>query len=480
MNWFKNDICSAATFPVHWDGEAFFNGVAAEFAAVADRFFKGADMLENMVNAKAILAASPVEAADQKSMLEALAAREEALRSIRDMVDDNYYLDTGTRTGQDRAQIPLPAPGEAGLWYRYTPLSDNRWYVETVVPRNVQSTAIEPLSLDVEFLVEPGSEDEAKIEDWRSWGIPFNDVMAETHCRGGPLADAEPRTGLVSFMTKSKVDNVYPDLSLATAKTSTDSQGTMVLAVREVTRGVVGDGLRVVGVSRSGLLEIEIRSGSDIAPNESNIRLVTEKGLDPAAVRDELTFLDSVAQKDTFRISIAAGPVLLAGNNFTAPPAAQTFLAVATDLARLQAHTSDQLRMPDMKTTNGAQLDGLHRLAEIYDGKAYETTWDRLAITVGDPAGLRQCPLDGTGWLVQTQQPTFNLGATAYTITKTLAVQHATPTLAVDVDWDEVEPGAELELAAGADDRLVVAAVVDDTPRAGAHSPDREERGQQR
>jgi hypothetical protein len=53
-------------------------------------------------------------------------ARNGALREIRDMVNDNYHLDTGTRSGFSGDVMPLPSPDESGVFYRYTSLGDNR------------------------------------------------------------------------------------------------------------------------------------------------------------------------------------------------------------------------------------------------------------------------------------------------------------------------------------------------------------------
>jgi hypothetical protein len=461
LDWFQNEICAEAMFPVRWEGEAFFNALAADFPATADRFFKGPDMLESMVNAKAILAASPAESADQTSMLQALAARDVAIREIRDMVSDNYHLDTGTRSGFSGEVMPFPSPDESGIFYRYTSLGDNRWYVESVVPRNAQSTEIEPISLDIRFIFEPGSDDERKIEEWRAWGIPFRDVEAETHQRGGPWQEAEPQRGVVSFQAASGPLD-YPDLEIKASTSSGEDKRMIVLAVTEVSRGVVGLGLRVHAVSKSGILEIDIRVASDTAPDRIDIRVLPAEGLHPEAVRDELIILGSFAGEDSFKVAIANGPTLLTGSKLMPAPSASLILAVASDLALLQTHTREQFLMPTLDTVTDAQLDQMHRLAEIYEGNAFQTTWERLAITVKEPSGIQNVPFDGTGVLMLTEQPKFNLGANSYTITRLLATQYLTPTLPTGIDRAALEPGDEVELLAGADNRLVVAAVVDD------------------
>ena len=60
------------------------------------------------------------------------------------------------------------------------------WHVEAVVLKNVQAAEIEPISFEIRFLVEPGSEDERQVQAWRPWGIPFRDMIAEAQSGVGP------------------------------------------------------------------------------------------------------------------------------------------------------------------------------------------------------------------------------------------------------------------------------------------------------
>jgi hypothetical protein len=460
-DWFRNELCAKATFPIAWEGQAFFNGLAAEYPATADRFFKGPDMLENMVNAKAMLAASPVESADELSMIDAVAARDAALRDIRDQISDNYYLDTSTRSGV--SDIPLPVPGDPGVAYRYTSLGSNRWYVETVVPKNVQSTEIDPISIQVQFVVEPSSEEQRKLEDWRIWGIPFRDVEAVVESQGGPLQVRTPRSGRVSFRRAGQTAD-YPDLALTTTSPSGEDKGQIVLTATDVSKGFVGGGTRVRGISRAGVVEVDLRVGSELSHDHAEIRLLETAGLLPDSVLHEVDILVDIAEDDTFQIAVAGGPDILTGTALRPPPLAAFIRTVAADLAGLQPHTSDELVMPDVRGITESQLGRLHQLAQIYAGQALQMTWDSLVFTVNDPSGLHEVPLDGTGALVVTEQPVFVVGPRQFQITQRLATQYLTPTIPTGVDRTQWNPGDEVELVPGEDNRLIIAAVVDDLP----------------
>jgi hypothetical protein len=385
--WF-NEVTRKAAFPTQWDGAAFFDGLAAEFPATADRFFKVPELLENMVNAKAMLAASPVESADSAFMMAALAKREAALREIRDLASDNYFIDTGTRSSSAEGELPFPATSEAGIFHRFTYLSNNRFYVESVVPRNSQSAELEPISLDISFIIEPGTDDAQTIEDWRLWGIPFQDLKAETCQRGGPFGDSSPRRGSISFV-QQRGPQRYPDLQFTIALVDGVQRTSLILPVTEVTHGINGGGVRVVAVSESGILQVELRMASNLAPNTTFMQILPAEGLNPAAVRDELRILAAINPKNIFTISVRGGPVVAKGTGFEGGNLVDVILPIAVDLADLQTHTTNTFVMPEIDETTVRQAEVLHHLAEIYRGTAHSTRWERLVFRVEDPERLR-------------------------------------------------------------------------------------------
>lgn len=465
LSWFETEVTAAATFSTQWDGAAFFNGLAADYPATADRFFKGPDMLENMVNAKAMLAASPIEATDQPGLLAALNAREVALRSIRDMVSDNYFVDTGTRTAANSGELPLPSPTEAGIYYRYTALGNDRFHIQSVVPKTAQSLEIEPISLDLTFTVTPGSDDASKVEGWRVWGIPFANVPGEMRQRGGPLADAAQHRGMISFLlSPDQIRSLDVELVVAGQGGGTP-KAELALTAKEVTSGIVGAGMRIVATSSTGIVETELRFGSSVQEDSWSLTITDPEDLQPSAVRDDLAALVEVEPDDVVTLSIKHGPVLAAGTGFDGAARAELILEIATSLISLQRHTTEQFAMPALADITARQLELLQRLTKIYDGIAFEATWERITVTLGrsiedELAGL----VRGEGSIVVTRQPTFHLGSSAYRVTRLLAEQYLRPIIRSDIDLRELVPGDEIELVPNGDNRLVVAVIVDATP----------------
>lgn len=203
------------------------------------------------------------------------------------------------------------------------------------------------------------------------------------------------------------------------------------LVVRQVTRGVEGDGLRVVASTRSHVVEVEARFGSSIAENEFVLRLNPVEGQEPSLVATELRALETIASTDHFECAVEGGPVVGAGTGLTAPPMATVVAQIAVDLIRLQPHTTERFLMPDVSRTTERQVENLHWLAGVYDDGAIHETWERLVFTVADPSFLSNTSLlNGHGALVMTEQPEILLGETPYRVTRTLAHQYLTPMLA--------------------------------------------------
>jgi hypothetical protein len=178
-------LTTDAAFPVQWDGEAFINGLADQYPDTMDRFLNGPNNFERFVCA--LIAGSPIERADETTMLQAIELRQNALDDFRATMSDNYRIEHGTRTVQDGSEPPMPPAGDAGVFHRMTYLGDNRWSSDSVVPTTADSMELEPINIEVTYLDPPGTAEHQAVRDWLEWGIPFEDVRARTVQTGGPF-----------------------------------------------------------------------------------------------------------------------------------------------------------------------------------------------------------------------------------------------------------------------------------------------------
>ena len=182
-----SQLTANAPFPCQWDGEAFLAGLADRHQATMHRFSFGEGALEQFISQKAMLASSPIEHADSRTMMEAIEDRQEAIDDLRETLSDNYFIERGTRSAASGEPFPLPAKGDPAVFHRMTRLEGSRWKYESLVPRSPDAAQDEPIRLLGEFSAEPGSPEQEAFQAWSDWGIPLKNVPARTETMVDPL-----------------------------------------------------------------------------------------------------------------------------------------------------------------------------------------------------------------------------------------------------------------------------------------------------
>lgn len=478
----RTKIVAGAKFPVTWDGELFFDSLDADFPQVAERFLKP-DFVESALLAKATLAGSSIESADGFTMLEAARRRDAALAKVRDLVSDHYRIDTAIITTGSNAVLPLGQLNPAGVEHRMTAMEGGRWQVESAVPRSAQALVDDPVTLDVQFRVEPGSVAEEQLNQWNAWGVPIEGVPATVRRTGGPFSTSGDSDGLLSFVSLpvgNQNPATIPDLVLC------DPAGAhrVRFHIDEATQGRVGGGRRLVGTSRSGLLRLELRLASTVAPEGWTLELQNSAGLDPRRVRTELTALDALSTAgaaqdidsqvnahpgsgfelrlvlDDDEPDLAVQETFAVGTQLAAPPVAKWLLEIAEALVVLDSFSSERLAMPDVREVTEDQLSDLIWHAGIYGGNPETTTWEKVTFTIADgPALAAAWRANSEGYLVETTCPQLELGSEVITIdqpyARTLRMPPLPPTLA------DAEPGSDVTFYPGADNTMAIGLVVD-------------------
>lgn len=491
--WWTAKVVSGADFPVFWDGDLFFSSLDSKFPQVTERFLKP-DFLESSLLAKSVIAASPFEGTEGLTLLDAAQRRELALASIREMVSDHYRIDTAIITTGSRTNLPLDQLNPAGVQHRITPLKGGRWHVESAVPRTSQSTADDPITLNVQFRVGSGSPEAEQVDHWNMWGSPLDNVPAVVRHSGGPFSNPGGNEGLISLVhVRDTVDTPgrMPDIVLC----DTAGAHRVRFNIEERTQGRVGGGRRIVAVSRSGLLRLELRLGSTVAPDGWTLGLNDAAGLDPRRVRSELAALDrlSVPTSDTAELTGATSPdgslstiaqsgtgfefeirlvlddddpelsaqeLLATATHLSAPPIATWLLQIAEALTVLDPFSSEALAMPDITKVTEDQLNDLIWHAGIYAGESETITWDKVTFTVADGPSLADAwQANADGYLVETICPQLGLGeevlAIDWPFARTVRMPPLPPGLA------EAAPGAEIAFYPGADNSMTIGLVAE-------------------
>lgn len=461
--WFA-ELVGDQQFDVRWKGEPFFDGLAADFPEIVALFTRGPGAFDDQLIAKALVAGSSVETGPPETMLEALDKRMRAVRAIRDQQDPNYIINVSERTSVTEGRPPLPHPDDAGAQHQYTYLGDNRWSIASVVPRTADSGRLDPITLRVRFIVDENSPDAKKVRDFELWGVPFEDVEAETWTTGGPLADPEPTRGLLSFGAPRTTGSL-PDVSLRVTSASGETRADIPLEISEVTHGTRGDGLRFIARSRTGAVEIEVRTGSEAADSSIEVRFPATPGRTPASVMRDLEWIAHLQKGDVAMIGVDGHDRGYTMGGLQSPTGAMLSLRIARALTKLGPHTSELFFMPDVREVTSHQLERAEYLADIHGGQPFVSTWERLSFVVGeaDPRfeeALRKPP----AVIAEREQPEFKLGASHYLVTREMVTQFLSPRLSTADNARSLLAGDEVELVPGDDNRVIAAVIVDSEP----------------
>ncbi|WP_223628651.1 hypothetical protein [Microbacterium sp. EST19A] len=467
------DLTGGADFACTWDGDAYLSGLGDRHQATMHRFTYGDGALEQFVNQKAMIASSPVERADSISMLSAIETRQDALNELRDQLDDNYRIEHGTLTVSGDGPPMPPGLSDPAIFHRMEYLGDGRWKYQSVVPRSADSTTVDPVSWDVTFLEEPGSEGALAIQEWAEWGTPFSNVRGQARMVGGPLPDPsdnnDERESRLSFAQVKRADP--PPLYLRCLTASGDTRFRLRLTPRIRTTGATTGWMRLVTETPEAIIRFEIRIKGDEGM-QVNAEIGQLHGKDPESVLAESRVLLQMAEDDVISVEINQTAPLFKANGTVLPSALEgTVVPIAEALSSLQRRTSAALTMPDMSSITDSQFGLLLRYASIYGGEAHVWRWREVSIYApGDaseiPAFIEQIGelVGGEFMPVYVEEPVFQLGDDSYKIDHPLVTMRHSVRLFEGQNLDAVQPGERIRLVPGADEKVTTAMVADWTP----------------
>lgn len=468
-NTLFDELTADATFPCQWDSDAFIAGLADSYPQTMQRFTHGEGVLEQFISQKAMLASSPVERGESLKMLDAIETRQDALDALRDTIHDNYRIEHGTRTVANSQEIPLPLDDDPAVFHRMTYLGDSRWKYESVVPRTPDAAEIDPISMDVEFLTNPGTPEHDAVRAWEEWGTPFQDVRVRTTTTGGPFAHDEPVESIVSIIERSRDE--IPSLYLRCTASNGHRRFRMPLVVASKTVGTQTGWVRLLLDAPHRVLNFELRFKQGEGA-EAKVQMGHVDGRNPEAVCDELEALLSIRESDVISVETGTGDPLLRAHGTVLPSALEAvYLPVARQLTLLQAHTAPALVMPSIAEITDSQFRHLSLLATIYSGVPHRWNWTELRFQVPEDdteaESITTVVIDavaGRGTIVQVETPVFTLGNRTYTIDHPLASTPHSVQLEPGVDPAILRGGDSFRLIPGSDDAVTTAKIADWTP----------------
>lgn len=447
-NWLLDEVTTGASFDRGWQGVAFLNGLAGQYPGTYARFFEGPDPLERYVTQKAMLAAIPLSDADSTSFPEAVMKRSNDLQTLLDLSADHYFINPSIRMLPTEGQPPFPFD-EPGVMHQIEAIDEHRYRIISVVPKSDQATKLDPINLKVTFAPAPDTDEAQQLKDWREWGIPFNNVTGEITQTGGPFSFTTANTGMLQIVPEPMPSRSWPKLTLERQGTPA---ATLDFEVTEVTRGLVGEGIRIVGESDGSLIKVEIRVNSNVAASSQSITVSGIAGTRPEEVERQLGLL--VGGPTPTRYAFKAVGKTLFSAALDDVEWIRALLDLAIDLRALEQHTAEQVVFPELNTITVEQEDFVRKLSAVLRGEEQDMPWRDIHLTAGQDASPEFAKFSFPGiFVVSTDRTPFTIGNLEYHLDVPIQHNYFNPQTPPDFSYMEMRKGDVLKLSGGPESR---------------------------
>lgn len=385
------DLTTGRDFPCFWHGDAWLQALDAEYPEITERWLHGEAALDRQLTTKALLASSqPAVRSHDIGYLDATTIRLKAVDELANKASEHYRIDPSFRT-LAKGERPGPIPGQLGIMQRWEQVAEDRWLVQSLVPRGPGAAAADPLRITLNFSPSAGTDREEAARDWLEWGIPLTEptpvLIQQT---GGPFADVEPVERLIDSAYIGQVGGTpLPTFEFELVRDDGDQQRVMPLRLVEHTRGALTNWLRWVLETDGGLLRFEVRYAADDKSdrNDTEFEFRSTLGRALEGVRSDVDFLLATTPETVTTIRTTTGPSLLVMRGILPLEGLDMISALLDHLATLQKHSNEVFTAPNFLAVNDQQFNLIGRLVDIFEGTPFESVWDRGAIPpLGDQA----------------------------------------------------------------------------------------------
>lgn len=380
--WLKA-ITSDAEFEVDWLGLSYVDGLTAAYPNVIDYYLKdGRDRLEAAVASLTSLLRTHANLKDTTGPYQAADAVT-SLRAIHEEInryDPHYRFDFSV----DSATADIAQSETPGLVCTVQEQYGESRVTIRVVAKFKDAVHARPIPLSFKVRAEEGSELEAALEEFASFGapltIPPENVEVSLDLPGGLGLLDEP--GELSILTPRPDVAALQELQFAILDPSGDVLAETDVAMNMGTRGSVG--ADVYGNEEGGVFEITLRV---VFPNQlsrMNVRPKNFTGKKLEAVLPGLRFLAHCRSPNSLRIidPYSGKQAALAPLGAAMPGDAEFVHKCVEDLITLQLSTGRRIPTPDFtKVTVGQALDW-SRAARLTQGEKVEIRWNDIEVSI--------------------------------------------------------------------------------------------------
>jgi len=373
-----HDLAGEHGFTAVWRGLDHVEQLAAKYPDVVDYYLHGGR--NRIIEAhQAVAALFGVDQGGEHLDVPGVAER---IRKALPTLDADPHYRYELRFGEGPPPGLASRPNLVMTWVA-DEVNGGHWTAVDIIARCAASVQERPITVNGQFVTEPGSDIEAAYRDFISFGTPFTSpegaYRIEVDAPGGLGGLVERATVMTSPITEDVGDN--PQLHLQVLAPN----GT-VLADADVDRTVRSqgqDGLRVVLEETHRVFSIEDRYNFTTETITRTMHRGDFTGQPASAVRPALEFLLHCHSPNQGRMSIRHTPPGLGTTDptlgFKWPEETQrtvTNIFNAVDsLAVIQRHTATVIRVPDFAAIPPGQPKDWYIAAQILRGEEVTLTY---------------------------------------------------------------------------------------------------------
>lgn len=461
LRWFA-DLTVSYPFVCHWRGLDYVENLAAKYPDVIDYYIHdGRERLQrSIVDLRALAGLSPgsdqlVEPSDVTESLGKLYA-------LLNRDDPHYrYEFEVTSTPPD----PRHLVAKDGLVASVTQASADVAVTHHVFAKYAMATEDSPIPLTFNVAIADFDEETAKAwERSMRYGtevaLPYGSVRDFHAELPGGLPGEAAVGGARLFPVEGGPDRPYR-LRVRALSHENDVLAEALLDMEPVTRGPLG-GIRGHGKEEAGAFELELLVDPDqdnaTGRVEFTIGLCDLTGLEPAAIRAGIKFLNELRHPNKMQFAPVYGPA--AGDGIALetvdPPVTAGFLDFIHALADIQEQLSADVRIPKLDEVTRDTYEWVLRASRLLRGETIRETWSARTLTLSE---ARPLPTDGPVRLALAGALQFTVGDVEVRVEPLTTVF-----LAAELKFQQSDEGTKVEVvpALGNDTMLMRRATIDE------------------
>ncbi|MDR7254171.1 hypothetical protein J2X46_003164 [Nocardioides sp. BE266] len=356
-----------------WMGRVSLDGLAADCPQLVDYYFgDGAERLTSLM-ALALKSSITLSGSGPEQLLEAAMERMNDLAKAMEEIDPFYrYEISAIDAIPDHSK--LAEHGEGAAMVRFGTGPDGRAVRLRIVPMSDLSAHFRPIRHKVRLHAAPGSGEEAALRDFAATGKPFANVRAEVVKSVGPPGATLGGQSLLSLYVEEH--DHLPPMELVLL----DDDEVEVAALKlEQARGNLspaGNGFWMATSDIAGAVDVELKHPGEAREITLGVTFNRPADVPVASLVPVVKFANALAEGGWLLIRAVAGrPLVGPFGRVCLDPSTAKFWEFADLYVRLQAHTFDVVRLPDLSTVSPDDLVRLQFTVRALDGDAPEGIW---------------------------------------------------------------------------------------------------------